>query len=434
MLVRRPSVGCLAILAVLAGGCGDDSTPFEGTPPDRVAAASDSAVATEAGSSAADAQAAADAVVDGTSDAGTGPVVKPSDAGGSGTDATALGVDASQPSDTGVTPQPDASTTGDAGPVTSGDNDKALFVPHASWTCGMPQGIPPPALGSMAFRAEFAVTTDRDVGDTQYGKRRILEFGTGTISGPQLEGTLRSGGYELHMQRDNGVVEIEQILMLTAKGNANIYLRVCGVAPSPGERVRAVMDFEAPTASHAALNTAKLVGVRELSADGKRLTLTVYDVGKVTPPSSSVRIELPAGTRPQLWECLTLKGTKGPEVYRETVQIGGSVRVGDSKRGTRNVIPITGGTTSGKIQGKILPLGADFQILGSPFVIDARYVVVSNSGDPVIVRNCGVVGSLVPTFEARTAGPFGFLNEDKWLSSDPSIGLGTVSLTIYEKK
>jgi hypothetical protein len=286
----------------------------------------------------------------------------------------------------------------------------------------------------MAFRAEFAVTTERDVGDTQFGKRHVLEFGTGTITGPQLEGTLRSGGYELHMQRANGVVEVEQILMLTAKGNANIYLRVCGVAPSPGERARVVMDFEAPTASHGALNTAKLAGVRELSSDGKRLTLSVYDVGKVAPPTESVRIELPAGARPQLWECLKLTGTKGTELYRETVQIGSSVRVGESKRGNRNVIPITGGSASGRFMGKILPLGADFQILGSSFFIDARYVMLSAAGDAVIVRNCGVVGTLVPTFEARTAGPFGFMNEDKWLSSDPSIGLGSVSLTIYEKR
>lgn len=120
-------------------------------------------------------------------------------------------------------------------------------------------------------------------------------------------------------------------------------------------------------------------------------------------------------------------------VYMESVGIGaGSVAVGASKRGTRNIIPITGGTTSGRVAGTVLSGGADYQILGTTFELDARYTLRANDGELVIVRNCGPIGALVPVFETRTDGPYAFLNANTWLSSDPSVGAGVVNLTIYE--
>jgi hypothetical protein len=52
----------------------------------------------------------------------------------------------------------------------------------------------------------------------------------------------------------------------------------------------------------------------------------------------------------------------------------------------------------------------------------------------VVVRNCGPVGALVPVFEARLDGPYAFLDENPWLSSDPGLAAGAVNLTIYERK
>jgi hypothetical protein len=344
-----------------------------------------------------------------------------------------------------LTPKPDAQVgpvTPDAGPSTGTDSGQPVtpstanstLVPHASWTCAMPAGVPPPELGTLAFTAEFAVGTTRDLGKTQFGQRKVLEFESGKISGPKLEASLMKGGYELFLSLSNGAVELEHVLMLEAKGGAPIYLRVCGLAANASDPVRVVMDFEAPTASHGQLNTTPLVGVRELSADGKKLTLRVYDVTSVTASANKVSIEQPAGLPEQTWECKVDKGTNGAEVYRETVAIGGSVRVGASKRGTRNVIPITGGTTTGRLKGKILPLGADFQLLGGDLIIDARYIALTDDNEVVIVRNCGGLGALVPVFEARSEGPYNWINENNWLSSNPSVGLGSVSLTIYGKR
>ena len=46
------------------------------------------------------------------------------------------------------------------------------------------------------------------------------------------------------------------------------------------------------------------------------------------------------------------------------VKITGMINVGESKRGVRRVIPITGGTFSGpKIKGEVLPGGEDWQLV-----------------------------------------------------------------------
>ena len=35
-------------------------------------------------------------------------------------------------------------------------------------------------------------------------------------------------------------------------------------------------------------------------------------------------------------------------------------------------------------------------------------------------------------FETSKDGKYAWLNENKWLSSDPGLGVGAVNLTIYE--
>jgi hypothetical protein len=80
----------------------------------------------------------------------------------------------------------------------------------------------------------------------------------------------------------------------------------------------------------------------------------------------------------------------------------------------------------------VLSGGADYQIIGASFELDARYTIRTNDGELIIVRNCGPVGALVPVFEAATAGKYAFMNANTWLSSDPGIGAGVVNLTIYE--
>jgi hypothetical protein len=117
------------------------------------------------------------------------------------------------------------------------------------------------------------------------------------------------------------------------------------------------------------------------------------------------------------------------------VTLGSTIGVNGGKRGSRNIIPITGGTTSGKVVGSILSGGADYQLAGSAgTTLDARYTLAPGDGEFIIVRNCGPANALVPVFETRAAGPYAFLNEGKFLSSSPSVGSGGVSITFSERK
>jgi hypothetical protein len=55
--------------------------------------------------------------------------------------------------------------------------------------------------------------------------------------------------------------------------------------------------------------------------------------------------------------------------------------------------------------------GGDYQLaIGDALTLDARYLLELEDGELVMVRNCGAVGALVPTFEARVDGPYAWLN------------------------
>ena len=299
----------------------------------------------------------------------------------------------------------------------------------------MPDGIPGPLTGTPVFDIDMQVADVHDLGQTQYGHRHQIDVRGGTIEGDKLRGTLADRGLDYQLVLDNGAVEVEQLLIVTSSGTP-VFMRNCGTAPAGARDVRMVIDFEAPLGGSLAwLNTGTFIGVREFDPDAKTLRVKVYQVTapSVAPTPDALRVTDPAGVPNQQWECAERSGSQGEVVYMETVGIdAGSVAVGDSKRGTRNIIPITGGTTSGRVTGSVLSGGADFQLLsGATFTLDARYTIKTNDGELIIVRNCGTFGAFVPVFEARADGKYAWLNANTWLSSDPNIGLGTVSLTIY---
>ena len=75
---------------------------------------------------------------------------------------------------------------------------------------------------------------------------------------------------------------------------------------------------------------------------------------------------------------------QGEILNTENVTLGPSQRVGESKRGMRNII--TGGTVSGRVGGKVLMGGADYQILTPPATIDAHYLWHADDGEIITVR------------------------------------------------
>ncbi len=297
----------------------------------------------------------------------------------------------------------------------------------------MADGLPPPASGELVFSATREIRDTYEVGATPYGERRIIGFDGGTTEG-RLDATFLSGSFDFELTLSNGAVELEQIDVLRAGDGSVIYLRSCGVAPPGATEVRVVPDFEVANSSQLSwLNTGVFVGTRVVDTQANVVRIEVYDVSDVEPAAPFIELEDPPGEPQQPWDCSTENGSRGATVFTENVTLGSSVSVGASKRGTRNIIPITGGTLSGRVTGTVVPGGGDYQLLGGSTVLDARYALASNDGEYILVRNCGPFGALIPLFEARADGPYAFLNENTFLSSDPGSGQGGVTITFYER-
>jgi hypothetical protein len=302
----------------------------------------------------------------------------------------------------------------------------------------MADGIPAPESGSLIF--EIAMKFDRilDVGKTPFGDRKVIVAQEGTLSGPKLTGTVMPGALDFELKLSNGTIEIEQIFVLKTDDGKYVYVRNAGTGADSND-VRVVMDFEAPNAAPSAwLNSGKYVASRSVNVPAKTLTLRVYDVSSVSLPTGSAnvtRISKPAGTPNQPWDYRKPAASEkqGDVLITETVTLSPSQTVGASKRGNRNIIPITGGEVSGRVPGKVLFGGADYQNLSTPPAIDARYLWQASNGDIIIVRNTGS-GTLIPTFEVRVDSPYAFLNSGLYRSSPPGMRPGGVGITMYESK
>jgi hypothetical protein len=389
-----------------------------------------------------------------------------------------------------------ASTAAAAGqtPAAATDTANKALIPHAAWNCQMADGIPSPDAGKLVFEIDMKIDQAYDVGTTPFGKRDAYVIQGGTVKGARIDAAVMSGGLDFQLTLANGVVEVEQILVWRTSDNRNIYMRQAGVGASARD-VRVVMDMEAPNGSATEwVNTGKYVARRTLNTAAKTLKMSVYDVGGVTiEADKSVKITKPAGVPPQPWDYRIAAATErqGEMLATENVTLGGGQSVGASKRGNRNILPITGGTlTGGLIPGKVLPGGADYQNLSQAPTIDARYLWQTTEGDIIIVRNAGGGGGgrggargpggpaapggpgaprgpggpaapggpgaargpggpaapggpgaargggggggLVPYFEVRTDSKYAWLNSGKYLSSPPGMGAGGVSLTFYK--
>ena len=321
-------------------------------------------------------------------------------------------------------------------PVQASAQNAKVLVPQNSWNCGMAEGIPSPESGALIFEAEMKLERVANIGKTPYGDRQVAVVQDGTLSGTKLSGSVMPGALDLELILSNGTIEIEQFFVLKTSDGKYVYVHAAGTGAGAND-VRVVMDFEAPNAgSFAWLNSGKYLARRVLNAAAKTMTMRIYDVSGVTPdpdPADMVRISKPSGVPSQPWDFRKADpGEKqGGVLITETVTLSPSQSVGPSKRGNRNIIPITGGELSGRIPGKVLFGGADYQNLSGPPAIDARYLWQASNGDIIIVRNTGS-GALVPTFEVRTDSPYAFLNTGQFLSSPPGMKPGGVAITMYE--
>jgi hypothetical protein len=80
-------------------------------------------------------------------------------------------------------------------------------------------------------------------------------------------------------------------------------------------------------------------------------------------------------------------------VFTLTAHVAGVISAGDIGIGERRIIPIVGGEVRGKdINGRILPFGADFQIVrpDSSIELEAKYALETDDGAVIYVENRGI--------------------------------------------
>lgn len=316
----------------------------------------------------------------------------------------------------------------------------STLMPSPLWDCGMPEGIPRPEAGVLVLEAEVALDAIYDVGRTPYGKRHATVTQAGKMTGPKIQAEVLPGGLDFQLTLPNGVVEVEQILVLKTNDDRYVIMRNAGTGIDATD-LRVVYDFEASTAgSYGWLNTGKYVGRRVIDAATKTMRFKIYDVSGVASAEAArtSRIAKPAGLPPQPWDYRHADAAeqRGETILTETVTLGRSQQVQAGKRGNRNVIPITAGTVTGLVSGKVLFGGADYQSLGNNGPpIDARYLWQTPEGEIIIVRNTTNPGiGLVPTFETAIDGKYAWLNSGKYLSSNPGMGAGGLSISMYRSK
>jgi hypothetical protein len=335
-----------------------------------------------------------------------------------------------------------ASTSGPGSAPRPAATTGKTLLPDAAWNCGMSDGIPVPEEGTLLLEAQVRLDDVYDVGRTPYGQRVVAVTQEGTMTGPRINAKVMPAGLDFELVLANGVREVEQILVLQTADGKYAIMRNAGTGVS-GSDVRIVYDFEAPVAGEFAwLNAGKYVGRRSIDAKNKLMKLAIYDVTNVAvakEASRTARITKPAGVPPQPWD-FRKPGAgeeRGETILVESVALGRSQAIQNGKRGSRNVIPITGGTLTGMVSGKVLFGGADYQSPTTGPAIDARYLWQTPEGDVIIVRNAGPFNALIPTFETRVDGKYAWMNSGKYLSSAPGAGGGTgggLSIAMYKVK
>ncbi len=86
-------------------------------------------------------------------------------------------------------------------------------------------------------------------------------------------------------------------------------------------------------------------------------------------------------------------GVRSTFAFEAEVTVDAPLIIGESAWGLRRVVPITGGTLKGpRLSGRVLPGGADWQVVRPDGVldVDAKYTLLTDDGVTIMVTNKGM--------------------------------------------
>lgn len=127
-------------------------------------------------------------------------------------------------------------------------------------------------------------------------------------------------------------------------------------------------------------------------------------------------------------------------VMELSVSIGEPLNVGDTGKGHRTIIPITGGTFRGPaINGKVLPGGADYQLYDNARArnnLEAIYCIMTDDGEYIKVANRGFATEdyffTSPVFEASYDGKYAWLNDGIYVCRPSGFADGVIKLKVWK--
>jgi hypothetical protein len=142
------------------------------------------------------------------------------------------------------------------------------------------------------YASRIEIQSPLQVGRSPYGQRRIIHITGGSFFGPQVCGTVLTGGADWQFVRSDGVTELEARYTLKTDDGALISIVNWGLRHGPQEVMERLMagepvdpveyyfrttpKFETGTGKYIWLNKTVAVGVGERRAN--EVLITVYEV------------------------------------------------------------------------------------------------------------------------------------------------------------
>lgn len=130
------------------------------------------------------------------------------------------------------------------------------------------------------------------------------------------------------------------------------------------------------------------------------------------------------------------------QVFDIRAEIGEAINGGPNPHGVRVTIPITGGTVSGRINGRILPGGADYQLVNPDqhrSELQAIYTIMTNDSVAIHVCNEGInrfapddsYFMTSPKFECDVNSPYNWLNNRIFVCRPVDFAPSAITLRVW---
>lgn len=142
----------------------------------------------------------------------------------------------------------------------------------------------------------------------------------------------------------------------------------------------------------------------------------------------------------------TVKESLSPSlsfVFDIRAEIGEAINGGRSPQGVRMTIPITGGEVTGKVNGKIIPGGADYQLINPEqqrSELQAVYTIMTEDSIAIHVCNEGInrfapddsYFMTAPRFECDIRSHYNWLNNRIFVCKPIGFEKDAITLRVWE--